>query len=183
MRQTTTMAALCFNLILAQSDGTEPSVCVWCVVCSFCLVLVLVCDCAAVAEGFRLYNYLLLYNYQIFQKHNHKSQVITRKPIHFQIDVSISHHMIMSVKTIVVLSSGILKCRGGLVLQSRFYVSLQLPLVLDNHSNGIDIRLWVRVISATSDKLQEVSHCSCSPAPKVHHLLFSAVRKQLLPLA
>lgn len=91
--------------------------------------------------------------------------------------------MIMSVKTIVVFSSGIFKCRGVSVLQSRIYVSLQLPLVLDNHSSGIDIRLWVRVISATSDKLREVSHCSCSPAPKVHRLLFSAVRKQLLPLA
>ncbi|KAK7881224.1 hypothetical protein WMY93_029633 [Mugilogobius chulae] len=40
----------------------------------------------------------------------------------------------------------------------------KLPLVLDNHSSGIDIRLWVRVISAVSEKLRE------------------ALRKQLLPL-
>lgn len=60
---------------------------------------------------------------------------------------------------------------------------LQLPLVLDNHSHGIDIRLWVRVISATSDKLQEVMAHADKLHSKVQALLFSAVRKQLLPLA
>lgn len=42
--------------------------------------------------------------------------------------------------------------------------SFQLPLVLDNHSEGIDIRFWVKVISATSDKLEEVSHGARRPA-------------------
>lgn len=42
--------------------------------------------------------------------------------------------------------------------------SFQLPLVLDNRSEGIDIRFWVKVISATSDKLEEVSRGSRSPA-------------------
>lgn len=51
------------------------------------------------------------------------------------------------------------------ILKSRIYASLQLPLVLDNHSKGIDIPIWVRVISATSDKLREVSRGSRSPAP------------------
>lgn len=60
---------------------------------------------------------------------------------------------------------------------------LKLPLVLGNHSHGIDIRLWVRVISATSDKLQEVMAHAAELHSKVQALLFSAVRKQLLPLA
>lgn len=44
------------------------------------------------------------------------------------------------------------------VLNVCVYASFQLPLVLDNHSEGIDIRFWVKVISATSDRLEEVSH-------------------------
>lgn len=70
------------------------------------------------------------------------------------------------------------------ILKSCIYASLQLPLVLDNHSKGIDIPIWVRVISATSDKLREVilPHAAQLHS-KVHRLLFSAVRKQLLPLA
>ncbi|KAF3703359.1 Retinal-specific ATP-binding cassette transporter [Channa argus] len=35
-------------------------------------------------------------------------------------------------------------------------VSPKLPLVLDNHSRGIDIHFWVRVVSAASDKLREL---------------------------
>ncbi|KAM3593267.1 uncharacterized protein V6R79_008809 [Siganus canaliculatus] len=49
------------------------------------------------------------------------------------------------------------------IIEDKFYANVDffklfrlLPLVLDNHSAGIDIRLWVRVISATSDKLQEL---------------------------
>ncbi|XP_030254763.1 retinal-specific phospholipid-transporting ATPase ABCA4a isoform X2 [Sparus aurata] len=49
------------------------------------------------------------------------------------------------------------------IIEDKFYANVDffklfrlLPLVLDNHSQGIDIRLWVRVISATSDKLQEM---------------------------
>uniref|UniRef100_A0A671UI51 ATP-binding cassette, sub-family A (ABC1), member 4a n=1 Tax=Sparus aurata TaxID=8175 RepID=A0A671UI51_SPAAU len=58
------------------------------------------------------------------------------------------------------------------IIEDKFYANVDffklfrlvsLPLVLDNHSQGIDIRLWVRVISATSDKLQEVRHGSRSP--------------------
>lgn len=42
-------------------------------------------------------------------------------------------------------------------------VCLQLPLALDNHSHGIDIHFWVRVVSAASDKLREVRHGPRSP--------------------
>lgn len=58
----------------------------------------------------------------------------------------------------------------GMVFPSEFilnvciFVLFQLPLVLDNHSEGIDIRFWVKVISATSDQLEEVIHGSLSPA-------------------
>ncbi|XP_041823569.1 retinal-specific phospholipid-transporting ATPase ABCA4-like [Melanotaenia boesemani] len=37
-----------------------------------------------------------------------------------------------------------------------------LPRVLDNYSNGIDIHIWVRVVSALSDKLREFLHRSNS---------------------
>lgn len=69
---------------------------------------------------------------------------------------------------------------------------VQLPLVLDNHSEGIDIRLWVRVISAVSDRLLEVrqagGRAGCPrPGPIQEFTIFSslylAARKQLLPLA
>lgn len=49
------------------------------------------------------------------------------------------------------------------ILNVCIYASFQLPLVLDNHSDGIDIRFWVKVISATSDKLEEVKHDPRSP--------------------
>uniref|UniRef100_A0A3Q1EAA0 ATP-binding cassette, sub-family A (ABC1), member 4a n=1 Tax=Acanthochromis polyacanthus TaxID=80966 RepID=A0A3Q1EAA0_9TELE len=49
------------------------------------------------------------------------------------------------------------------VIEDKFYANVNffrlfrlLPLVLDNHSEGIDIHFWVRVVSAASDKLQEV---------------------------
>ncbi|XP_036935187.1 retinal-specific phospholipid-transporting ATPase ABCA4a isoform X2 [Acanthopagrus latus] len=49
------------------------------------------------------------------------------------------------------------------IIEDKFYANVDffklfrlLPLMLDNHSQGIDIRLWVRVISATSDKLREM---------------------------
>ena len=51
------------------------------------------------------------------------------------------------------------------------YLTPQLPLVLDAESEGIDIRLWVQVISATSDKLREVSDGSHSPTPFKSSLL------------
>lgn len=60
-------------------------------------------------------------------------------------------------------------------------VSPQLPPVLDNHSKGIDIHFWVRVVSSASDKLKEVRPGSQLNS-KVHRLLFLVVRKQLLPL-
>uniref|UniRef100_A0A3P8SHL2 P-type phospholipid transporter n=1 Tax=Amphiprion percula TaxID=161767 RepID=A0A3P8SHL2_AMPPE len=48
------------------------------------------------------------------------------------------------------------------VIEDKFYANVSffklfrlLPLVLDNHSEGIDIHFWVRVVSAASDKLQE----------------------------
>uniref|UniRef100_A0AAQ5YHZ4 ABC transporter domain-containing protein n=1 Tax=Amphiprion ocellaris TaxID=80972 RepID=A0AAQ5YHZ4_AMPOC len=48
------------------------------------------------------------------------------------------------------------------VIEDKFYANVNffklfrlLPLVLDNHSEGIDIHFWVRVVSAASDKLQE----------------------------
>ncbi|XP_035474924.1 retinal-specific phospholipid-transporting ATPase ABCA4 isoform X1 [Scophthalmus maximus] len=49
------------------------------------------------------------------------------------------------------------------IIEDKFYANVDffklfrlLPLVLDNHSEGIDIHFWVRVISAISDKLQEL---------------------------
>ncbi|XP_029698855.1 retinal-specific ATP-binding cassette transporter-like [Takifugu rubripes] len=49
------------------------------------------------------------------------------------------------------------------IIEDKFYANVDffklfrlLPLVLDNHSEGIDIRFWVKVISATSDKLEEL---------------------------
>ncbi|XP_044032286.1 retinal-specific phospholipid-transporting ATPase ABCA4a isoform X2 [Siniperca chuatsi] len=48
------------------------------------------------------------------------------------------------------------------IIEDKFYANVDffklfrlLPLVLDNHSEGIDIHLWVQVVSAASDKLQE----------------------------
>ncbi|XP_008296944.1 retinal-specific ATP-binding cassette transporter-like [Stegastes partitus] len=48
------------------------------------------------------------------------------------------------------------------IIEDKFYANVDffkvfrlLPLVLDNHSEGIDINFWVRVVSAASDKLQE----------------------------
>ncbi|XP_034068007.1 retinal-specific phospholipid-transporting ATPase ABCA4-like [Gymnodraco acuticeps] len=37
-----------------------------------------------------------------------------------------------------------------------------LPMVLDNHSKGIEIQLWVRVVSAVSEKLRELSQRNSS---------------------
>ncbi|KAG7216739.1 hypothetical protein INR49_021122 [Caranx melampygus] len=49
------------------------------------------------------------------------------------------------------------------IIEDKFYANVDffkvfrlLPLVLDNHSEGIDINFWVRVVSAASDKLQEL---------------------------
>ncbi|XP_069369174.1 retinal-specific phospholipid-transporting ATPase ABCA4-like isoform X2 [Paralichthys olivaceus] len=49
------------------------------------------------------------------------------------------------------------------IIEDKFYANVDffklfrlLPLVLDNHSEGIDIHFWVRVISAVSDKLHEL---------------------------
>uniref|UniRef100_A0A4W5LU81 ATP binding cassette subfamily A member 4 n=1 Tax=Hucho hucho TaxID=62062 RepID=A0A4W5LU81_9TELE len=36
-----------------------------------------------------------------------------------------------------------------------FKLFRQLPRVLDNHSNGVDLHFWARVLSATSEKLRE----------------------------
>ncbi|GLD55049.1 retinal-specific ATP-binding cassette transporter-like protein [Lates japonicus] len=49
------------------------------------------------------------------------------------------------------------------IIEDKFYANIDffkvfrlLPLVLDNHSQGIDIHFWVRAVSAISDKLQEL---------------------------
>ncbi|XP_058488295.1 retinal-specific phospholipid-transporting ATPase ABCA4a isoform X2 [Solea solea] len=49
------------------------------------------------------------------------------------------------------------------IIEDKFYANVDffklirlLPLVLDNHSKGIDIHFWVRVISESSDKLHEL---------------------------
>ncbi|XP_075994204.1 retinal-specific phospholipid-transporting ATPase ABCA4a [Genypterus blacodes] len=49
------------------------------------------------------------------------------------------------------------------IIENKFYANIDffkllrlLPLVLDNHSEGIDIHLWVRVVSAASEKLAEL---------------------------
>uniref|UniRef100_A0A3Q2ZB20 ATP-binding cassette, sub-family A (ABC1), member 4a n=1 Tax=Kryptolebias marmoratus TaxID=37003 RepID=A0A3Q2ZB20_KRYMA len=56
------------------------------------------------------------------------------------------------------------------IMEDRFYANvdffkllrLQLPRVLDNYSDGINIHFWVRVVSAASDKLRELFHRSSS---------------------
>ncbi|KAM9332939.1 retinal-specific phospholipid-transporting ATPase ABCA4a [Pholidichthys leucotaenia] len=55
------------------------------------------------------------------------------------------------------------------IIEDKFYANVDffklfrlLPLVLDNHSQGIDIHFWVRVISAVSVKLQELFHRNSS---------------------
>ncbi|KAM9713003.1 retinal-specific phospholipid-transporting ATPase ABCA4a isoform 3-T3 [Menidia menidia] len=55
------------------------------------------------------------------------------------------------------------------IIEDRFYANVDffklfklLPRVLDNYSDGIDIHFWVRVVSATSDKLAEFFHRSSS---------------------
>ncbi|KAK2858624.1 hypothetical protein Q5P01_003244 [Channa striata] len=49
------------------------------------------------------------------------------------------------------------------IIEDKFYANVDffklfrlLPLLLDNHSQGIDIHFWVRVVSAVSDKLREL---------------------------
>ncbi|KAM8882220.1 retinal-specific phospholipid-transporting ATPase ABCA4a isoform 2-T2 [Synchiropus picturatus] len=49
------------------------------------------------------------------------------------------------------------------VIEDKFYANVDffklfrlLPLVLDNHSEGINIHFWVRIVSAASDKLREL---------------------------
>ncbi|XP_005744934.1 retinal-specific phospholipid-transporting ATPase ABCA4a isoform X1 [Pundamilia nyererei] len=49
------------------------------------------------------------------------------------------------------------------IIEDKFYANVDffklfrlLPLVLDNHSKGIDIHFWVRVVSSASDKLKEL---------------------------
>ncbi|XP_044195655.1 retinal-specific phospholipid-transporting ATPase ABCA4a [Thunnus albacares] len=49
------------------------------------------------------------------------------------------------------------------IIEDKFYANVDffklfrlLPRVLDNHSEGIDIHFWVRVVSASSDKLREL---------------------------
>nr|XP_054607334.1 retinal-specific phospholipid-transporting ATPase ABCA4 [Nothobranchius furzeri] len=55
------------------------------------------------------------------------------------------------------------------IIEDKFYANVDffklfrlLPRVLDNYSDGIDIHFWVRVVSAASDKLQELFHRSSS---------------------
>ncbi|XP_029955495.1 retinal-specific phospholipid-transporting ATPase ABCA4-like [Salarias fasciatus] len=55
------------------------------------------------------------------------------------------------------------------IIEDRFYANVDffkvfrlLPRVLDNHSHGIDIHFWVRIISAVSDQLQEFFQRSSS---------------------
>ncbi|CAN9506482.1 unnamed protein product [Ophioblennius macclurei] len=55
------------------------------------------------------------------------------------------------------------------IIEDRFYANVDffkvfrlLPRVLDNHSNGIDIHFWVRIVSAVSDLLQEFFQRSSS---------------------
>ncbi|XP_031735233.1 retinal-specific phospholipid-transporting ATPase ABCA4-like isoform X1 [Anarrhichthys ocellatus] len=49
------------------------------------------------------------------------------------------------------------------IIEDKFYANVDffklfrlLPLVLDNHSEGIEIQIWVQVVSAVSDKLREL---------------------------
>ncbi|KAM6900621.1 retinal-specific phospholipid-transporting ATPase ABCA4a [Xenentodon cancila] len=51
------------------------------------------------------------------------------------------------------------------IIEDKFYANVDffklfrlLPRILDNYSNGIDIHFWVRVVSAISDKLEELFH-------------------------
>uniref|UniRef100_A0A3Q0SWA0 P-type phospholipid transporter n=1 Tax=Amphilophus citrinellus TaxID=61819 RepID=A0A3Q0SWA0_AMPCI len=55
------------------------------------------------------------------------------------------------------------------IIEDKFYANVDffklfrlLPLVLDNHSKGIDIHFWVRVVSSASDKLKELFQRSSS---------------------
>uniref|UniRef100_UPI0037E6FBBE retinal-specific phospholipid-transporting ATPase ABCA4a n=1 Tax=Semicossyphus pulcher TaxID=241346 RepID=UPI0037E6FBBE len=55
------------------------------------------------------------------------------------------------------------------VIEDKFYANVDffklfrlLPLELDKHSEGIDIRSWVRVVSSASDKLRELYQRSSS---------------------
>ncbi|XP_072234331.1 retinal-specific phospholipid-transporting ATPase ABCA4a [Leuresthes tenuis] len=55
------------------------------------------------------------------------------------------------------------------IIEDKFYANVDffklfklLPRVLDNYSDGINIHFWVRVVSATLDKLQEFFHRSSS---------------------
>ncbi|XP_034027520.1 retinal-specific phospholipid-transporting ATPase ABCA4-like [Thalassophryne amazonica] len=55
------------------------------------------------------------------------------------------------------------------IIEDKFYANVDffkvfrlVPLVLDNHSEGIDIPFWVRTISAASEKLQELYQRSSS---------------------
>uniref|UniRef100_A0AAQ4S8C3 P-type phospholipid transporter n=1 Tax=Gasterosteus aculeatus aculeatus TaxID=481459 RepID=A0AAQ4S8C3_GASAC len=55
------------------------------------------------------------------------------------------------------------------IIEDKFYANVDffklfrlLPRVLDNHSEGIEIQLWVQVVSAFSDKLREVRHRNSS---------------------
>lgn len=69
---------------------------------------------------------------------------------------------------------------------ARCFPPPQLPLVLDKPSIGVDIRLWVRVASATSAKLREVSRGLATAPPPFKSSpggYFRPTRKQLLPLA
>uniref|UniRef100_A0A673W8V3 P-type phospholipid transporter n=1 Tax=Salmo trutta TaxID=8032 RepID=A0A673W8V3_SALTR len=58
------------------------------------------------------------------------------------------------------------------IIEDRLYANVdffklfrQLPRVLDNHSNGVDLLFWARVLSATSEKLREVgTHTRASKA-------------------
>eukprot|EP00063_Salmo_salar_P037999 XP_014012834.1 PREDICTED: retinal-specific ATP-binding cassette transporter-like [Salmo salar] len=57
------------------------------------------------------------------------------------------------------------------IIEDRLYANVdffklfrQLPRVLDNHSNGVDLLFWARVLSATSEKLRELSERNSSKA-------------------
>lgn len=51
------------------------------------------------------------------------------------------------------------------LIKEYIYFPLQLPMVLDNHSKGIEIQLWVQVVSAVSEKLREVSLAPSKSSP------------------
>ncbi|XP_033494779.1 retinal-specific phospholipid-transporting ATPase ABCA4a isoform X1 [Epinephelus lanceolatus] len=55
------------------------------------------------------------------------------------------------------------------IIEDKFYANIDffklfrlLPRVLDNYSEGLEIRLWVRVVSAVSDKLRELFQMNSS---------------------